>query len=193
MHRPVLINLDLRTREKRERAVRMLLRLVKDTKRLDLEGFLGDLATACDVPWDRELDTRLANEFLLTWDQVRALRAAGMDVQSHTRHHRVLATLSADEARRELRDSRTDLERELGEKICAVSYPVGAGIEGNAELIAAVRDAGYELGFASHGGMNVVGNTRAKPLHFSRIALDYGTPMSLFRGTLALPRLVLSR
>ena len=68
-----------------------------------------------------------------------------------------------------------------------------AGIEGNTDLIAAVREAGYELGFASHGGMNMVGNSRAKPLHFSRIALDYGTPMSLFRGTLALPRLVLSR
>jgi peptidoglycan/xylan/chitin deacetylase (PgdA/CDA1 family) len=192
LHHPLELTFDLRTRESRHKAVRTLLRLVKDTKGLDLERLLCDLAIACDVAWDRDLDLRFANENLLTWDQVRELRAAGMDVQSHTRHHRVLGTLSREEARRELRDSRMDLERELGERIYAVSYPVGADIEGNAELIAAVHDAGYELGFASHGGMNVVQNSREKPLHFARIALDYGTPMSLFRGTLALPRLVVS-
>ena len=170
-----------------------LLRLVKDTKSLDLERLMNDLAVACGVAWDRDLELALANETLLTWDQVRELRAAGMDVQSHTRHHRVLSTLSAEEARRELCDSRMDFERELGEPIYAVSYPVGAGIAGNEVLIKAVHDAGYEMGFASHGGMNVVQNSRAKPLQFARIALDYGTPMSLFRGTLALPRLVLSR
>jgi peptidoglycan/xylan/chitin deacetylase (PgdA/CDA1 family) len=166
---------------------------VKDTKRLELERFLDELAVAADVPWDREVDRSLADELLLTWDQVRAIRAAGMDVQSHTRDHRVLGTLSAADARQELSASRADLERELGERVYAVSYPVGATIEGNKELVDAVHDAGYEIGFASHGGMNLVRNSRAKPLHFCRIALDYGTPMSVFRGTLALPRLVISR
>src|SRR5262249_25015008 len=80
-----------------EAAARTVLRIVKDTYGLDLDRLLDELAAGAGVEWSRDLETRLANELLMTWDDIRALRQSGQDVQSHTRSHRVLQTLPADE------------------------------------------------------------------------------------------------
>ena len=61
----------------------------------------------------------------MTWDDVRALAGAGMDIESHTRTHRVLDTLDRDQLRDELVGSRRDLEAQLGRPIRAIAYPVG--------------------------------------------------------------------
>ena len=80
--------------DRRDRGVRNRLNaLVKTTMSLDLERFLGEIARAMDVEWTPELETRHANDMIMTWDQIRALAKAGMDVESHTRRHRVLQTL----------------------------------------------------------------------------------------------------
>src|SRR5262249_7217859 len=82
--------------------LRMLAAVVKDTPSLDLERFLEDLRAALHVDWDRELERKHADELVMTWDQVRALAKAGMDVESHSRGHRVLQTLEPSALRDEL-------------------------------------------------------------------------------------------
>src|SRR5262249_6892257 len=69
--------------------------VIKDTRGLDVERFLEELAEALGVEWNRQIETRYADELIMTWDQVRALVRAGMDVESHGRRHRVLQTLDA--------------------------------------------------------------------------------------------------
>ncbi len=172
-----------------EAAIKALLKIVKETFALDIERMLDELTVAAGVAWDRDSERRMADELLLTWDDVRALRAAGMDVQSHTTTHRVLNRLASDEALRELLESRLTLERELGVPVRAVSYPCGYSIEGERRLVAEVAAAGYELGFESEGRISDVSDGRMRPLHLRRLSTDYDTPMSWFRGMLALPAL----
>jgi peptidoglycan/xylan/chitin deacetylase (PgdA/CDA1 family) len=171
-------------------AIEHLLRVVKKTYGLDTERLLDELSAAAGVPWDRATEKTIADELLLTWDEVRALRAAGMDVQSHTCTHRVLSTLAPDAARRELLDSRLTLERELGTPVRAVSYPCGHSIAREPALCEAVRNAGYELGFASQGRTSSVRDWRVDPLDLHRLLTGYDMPMSWFRGMLAFPALV---
>ncbi len=182
--------LDLRGRGPRARAIQRLLQLVKRTFGLDVERLLDELAAAAEVRWDRETERAIADQLILTWDGVRALRAAGMDVQSHTCKHRVLSTLTAEVVRDELVESRRTLERELDAPVRAVSYPCGLSIGHRPDLLAAVRSAGYELGFASEGKITSVAEGRADPLNLRRLFTDYDMPMSWFRGMLAFPRLV---
>jgi len=59
----------------------------------------------------------------LTWDEVRELRKAGIQFGSHTVHHPRLVTLSWPEIERELRDSKNELERQLGEPVTTFAYP----------------------------------------------------------------------
>jgi peptidoglycan/xylan/chitin deacetylase (PgdA/CDA1 family) len=62
---------------------------------------------------------------LMTWDEVRAVNAAGMDVGGHTVNHAVLANLPLAEARRELAGCRDQLTAQLGKAPRHFAYPNG--------------------------------------------------------------------
>src|SRR5262249_33967057 len=47
--------------------------IVKNTMELDVERFLDGLAAALGVDWTPAIETRHAEELIMTWDQVRAL------------------------------------------------------------------------------------------------------------------------
>jgi peptidoglycan/xylan/chitin deacetylase (PgdA/CDA1 family) len=114
---------------------------------LDLEAFLTHLNDAAGAGWTRAVETDLVGAHLLTWDQVRAIQKAGMDIGSHTRTHRVLQTIASAELESELALSRSQLEAELGTTVRAISYPVGRSIAGSPDVRAAVERAGYRIGF----------------------------------------------
>jgi peptidoglycan/xylan/chitin deacetylase (PgdA/CDA1 family) len=172
----------------RERVLRWALRIVKDTFALDLPRFLDGLADACGVEWNVDLERKMADELLMTWDHVRKLRRAGMDVQSHTRTHRVLQTLPADRLDDELRGSREDLEEELGEPVRAISYPVGKPIAEKPAIREAVRRAGYQIGFSNASGVNHV-HGHLDRYDMRRLSIDVDVPHAMFRGMLAVPYL----
>jgi len=128
--------------------------LIKDTRGLDVERFLGELAEALGVEWNAPLETRYADDLIMTWDQVRALARAGMDVESHGRRHRVLQTLDDGELEDELTGARLDLEAQLGRPVRAVAYPVGRRVARVQRIRRAVQAAGYQIGMSNSSGVN---------------------------------------
>lgn len=62
-------------------------------------------------------------DLMMNWEQVRGLRRRGHAVGSHTVTHPNLAHVAPDEAEREIRDSRAQLERQLGAEVKHFSYP----------------------------------------------------------------------
>jgi peptidoglycan/xylan/chitin deacetylase (PgdA/CDA1 family) len=136
------------------RARRLLDDTVKNTPGLDLDRFLDGLCAALEVPWSAALEARLAAPLIMTWDDARALARAGMDVESHTRSHRVLETLDDDELREELVGSRRELELQLGRQVRAIAYPVGRCQPNRVRR--AVAEAGYRIGLTNGSGVNRV-------------------------------------
>jgi peptidoglycan/xylan/chitin deacetylase (PgdA/CDA1 family) len=167
------------------KGIRRALRIVKDTHGIDLTRYIAELETAAGVALEREEERKIADQMLMTWDQVRALREAGMDVQSHTATHRVLQTVPEDQLEAELLGSRLVLERVLGERITAVSYPVGKPLKYTPHVRRAVADAGYELGFSNATGVNH--RWDFDPLDAKRLSLDVGLGDAFFRTMVALP------
>ncbi len=168
------------------RVICRLLRIVKDTFGLDVARFLAELAQAAGVAWSNAVDARLAGELLLDWDGVRTLRDAGMEVESHTRWHRVLDTLTSRELDDELAGSREDLEARLGGTVRAIAYPVGVG--GGRKVSEAVTRAGYELGFSNATGIND-SRSAMMPLSLRRAAIDAPTSHSMLRAAMVVPSL----
>src|SRR5262245_12376246 len=97
---------------------------------------------------------------------LRAWRAAGMEIGSHTLRHRVLARLSPDERRRDLGTSRADLEALAGTPVLHLAYPNG----GEGDWDAATRDdaaaAGYRTAMTTIDGIN---GAAVDPLAIRRI------------------------
>lgn len=184
--------LEIDTRDPAAR--RTLDDVVKNTWRLDVGRFLDELCQALEVDWSPAIEAGHADQLIMTWDQVRALAAAGMDIGSHTRHHRVLETLDDDTLRDELAGSRADLERELGRPVEAIAYPVGRRIQ-QARIRSAVAAAGYRIGFANSGGVNPLwpaplrGALAVDPFDLRRISTERSMSDAMFLTQLAIPPL----
>jgi peptidoglycan/xylan/chitin deacetylase (PgdA/CDA1 family) len=168
-------------------AMARLLTLIKTRRGLDVWRLLEELEHAVGAPLPREDERKLVDELLMSWDQVRELRARGMDVGSHTRTHRVLGTVAGDgELDGELAGSRHDLEARLGEEVRAIAYPVGPSVMHLPQVVAAMHRAGYRLGFTNKSGINRA--SLGHPFDIRRLATDRGVEPAYFRASLALPR-----
>jgi peptidoglycan/xylan/chitin deacetylase (PgdA/CDA1 family) len=124
----------------------------------------------------------------MTWDHVRELRRAGMDVQSHTRSHRVLDTLPPADLLDELAGSRADLEREIGEPARALAYPVGNQVSKSSPIRAALAQSGYEIGLSSNTGSNPL-NGPVDRYNIRRQAVELNLTEAYLLAMLTLPSL----
>ena len=169
--------------------------IIKNTPGLDIDRFLDELCEVFGVEWNREIEAQHADGLVMTWDHLRALTRAGMDVESHTRGHRVLQTLDDDALRDELAGSKAELESQLGRPIRAIAYPVGRRIARLKTIRSAVEAAGYQVGLS-----NASGATRIWPAPMSgmwptdrfdvcRLSTDRQLSDAMYLAQLAVPRL----
>lgn len=95
---------------------------------------------------------RVGTDGYVGWDQLREMKAAGMSIQSHTASHPFLSTLTIDQVRAELRDSKARLDDELGQATSTLALPGGDFPERSART--AIAEAGYSLVATSRVGTN---------------------------------------
>jgi peptidoglycan/xylan/chitin deacetylase (PgdA/CDA1 family) len=176
------------TREERRTSVQALLGIVKKHAGLDLDRFLEELEGAAGARLERDQERTLADGLLMSWDQVRALKAAGMDVQSHSHSHRVLQTISDDEVTADLRTSRSILEAQLDAPVYALAYPAGKPIDAHPGLRRAVRRAGIRLGLTTKPG-SIRLERSLDWLGIPRVTVERGMTEPFFRSCLAFPQL----
>lgn len=88
---------------------------------------LGQRVQLVDTVWRgaREfVDIRIPRQFM-SWDEVRALAAAGIEIGSHTHKHFNSTLLSSDQFRDELRNSYTELRRNQLKPLDIFCFPGG--------------------------------------------------------------------
>jgi peptidoglycan/xylan/chitin deacetylase (PgdA/CDA1 family) len=108
----------------------------------------------------------------LTWDGVRALAAAGMEIGSHGATHGRLADLPDERVREELLQSKRKLEAELHAPVDLLAYPFNSV---RRRVRAAAEEAGYRIAVsgAVHGGSD--------RLNLLRTTITGATTMDQFR------------
>lgn len=171
-------------------ARRRLNGIIKDTPGLDLARFLAELRAALAVPWSPEREAELAAPLVMGWDDIRALAGAGMDIESHTRTHRVLETLAPDAIHEELAGSRRDLEAQLGRPVRAIAYPVGRCPP--AWIRRAAAAAGYRIGLTNASGVNDLDPAamhERDPFELRRLATGRSHSDAMFLSQIAIPQL----
>ncbi|AUX46583.1 uncharacterized protein SOCE26_080890 [Sorangium cellulosum] len=88
----------------------------------------------------------------MSWDEVRALARAGWTIGSHALTHPVLADLPADEARRELVESRRALAERCEREVTLLAYPYGTRRTVSPRDRRLAAEAGYEAAFLDMTG-----------------------------------------
>jgi peptidoglycan/xylan/chitin deacetylase (PgdA/CDA1 family) len=106
-------------------------------------------------------------EKVMTLEQLRKLPDDLVTIGSHTSTHPFLPSLSKEDARRELTQSRVELKKILDREIPLFSFPFGGFTE---ELVALCHEAGYQRVFTTlpkfafkHADEFVVGRVRVDP------------------------------
>jgi len=123
----------------------------------------------------------------MTWDQLREMQAAGMDIGSHGVDHRMLARLPKAVMADEVRTSKRVLDRELGAARRTLSYPVGGPNAYSAEVIASVRENDFRVAFNYISGSNRLPVTDRFALR--RLPVEYETDIGWFAGIVTWPEL----
>jgi len=98
-----------------------------------------------------------------TWEQLREMESAGIEIGSHTVTHPLLTRVTEDRLRLELEQSRGRLEERLGHPVTQFCYPNGAY---DRTVRDAVARAGYRLAVTSEDGLN---DATIDPLAIRRI------------------------
>ncbi|WP_053333350.1 polysaccharide deacetylase family protein [Haliangium ochraceum] len=171
-------------------AAKQLIAIVKSERGLNLGRFMEAIIEGTGITWSDEVEAGLADKLIMSWDDIRRMHEAGMDIQSHTRSHRVLQTLPMKDLVEELVGARHDIEQELHHRVRTVAYPVGYSISHLPDVRRAVQAAGYEIGFTNASGVNYLWrNSTIDPFDIRRLAIDRDLSMPMFRAQLALPPL----
>lgn len=123
----------------------------------------------------------------LTWEQLRALRAHGFEVGSHTRSHPYLYDVSGADLADELETSKAALEGRLGGRVRFLAYPYGVYTEA---IEAAVKRAGYEGALTTEAATNVEGDD---PFRLKRFTVFRDTTLEEFGDMLSARPLRLDR
>jgi peptidoglycan/xylan/chitin deacetylase (PgdA/CDA1 family) len=83
-----------------------------------------------------------ASKTLIDWSQIGEMDAAGMEFGGHTINHANLKEVSKEEALRQLENSKSKMEEELGHATMAFAYPFGAY---DLSVVGMVRQVGYRM------------------------------------------------
>jgi peptidoglycan/xylan/chitin deacetylase (PgdA/CDA1 family) len=106
------------------------------------------------------------NNLMMTSNEVKAMREAGMQIGAHTVSHPILARLTDEQARQEIGDSKRFLERLLGERITVFAYPNGKpGEDYSPQNVEVVRSLGFNAAVSTQWGVSRKGDD---PLQIKR-------------------------
>ena len=100
------------------------------------------------------IDAPERRDMMLTWDQVRQMRARGIDFGGHTVTHPYLSRLTPEQAYWELAECKRRIETELQAPVAHFAYPNGRDEDfapWNKEVL---RAAGYNAAVTTLWGVN---------------------------------------
>lgn len=116
------------------------------------------LAALIDELYERlEVAADFEGHPMLSWEQLRAMREAGVEVGSHGVTHVCMTRMPESEARKELARSKRDLEEGLGTRVEHFAFPNGQARDFNDALRHEARRLGYRSVASVVRGANVPG------------------------------------
>ena len=126
------------------------LRTIADDRRKE---FCRDLERQVVLPAGE-----LANR-MLTWDQVHAMRAAGVIFGSHTMTHPAVSQLTEDQLETELRESKEALKARLGAQVRHFAFPFGQPKDCGTAALSVLTHCGYTSAATTVEGINHAGES----------------------------------
>lgn len=132
---------SLRSEREKSRAKSILIEGLKKLPGKKKDLLIDDLL----VTYGEEIPDDLGEELILSWDEIREMSCDGIAFGAHTISHPILTNLPLDQAKREIIQSKKDIEKMIGHRVNAFSYPNG---DFNADIAELAKTSGFECAVA---------------------------------------------
>lgn len=130
----------------------------------------------------------------MTWDQVRELDSAGIEIGAHSVNHPIFSNVDEERIRYEVTESKKMIENEIGRQVISFGAP-GRGIIEPAErsrfesvLREIVSAAGYR--FSTQYRWGLVYENEFDPYGIERLGIETHDDLAVFRAKLSWPEIV---
>jgi len=131
--------------DERRRTLGQLLKLVRYRSPAQRESLVERLLA--------RTATALPRNVMMTADQVRSLRGAGMEIGAHTVTHPILTQVDLDAARSEMAAGKEQLEAIVRDRVRLFAYPNGRpGIDYGPEHVQLAREVGFQAAVSTATG-----------------------------------------
>ena len=124
---------------------------------------------------DMEKNKRL----LLSWNEIREMSKDGILFGSHTASHPILTNISIADAGKEIKKSKSLLEKNISKKINFFSYPNGYYSDFNDEIKKIIKNNGFKCALTYIPGWNGI---ESDLLELRRNPVSYDTDIIMFRN-----------
>jgi len=134
--------------------------------------FVTGLGTLCDVdvPCQAPAHCRA-----MTWDDLRAAAAEGVEIGCHTESHPILSRITNPEhLRREIWGSKELIEKHLRREVRHFCYPNGRDVDISDAAVDVVRQAGYVTATTTNFGLNTKSSDH---IRLRRLPFDDDIPL----------------
>lgn len=139
---------DLSTADAREAAVRLLTGMVKRLPAREADEAVSEILDACGTP-SGVRDRRV----IMSEDEIREMREAGMTIGAHTVNHYNLPSLESSDIEKEVGTSKSTLETILGDEVAHFAYPDGrTGRHCDGRVARIVAEQGFSSAVTSVAG-----------------------------------------
>ena len=153
--------------------IRNTCKRIADADRRAYLDQLRDEPLATDEPWCDDLYR------FLDWDEIRQLANQGFEIGAHTVNHPILSRLPPARMLEEIRDSKSEIERQLDRPCRFFAYPNGGPEDVNGDVIAAARQAGITVALTLTGQPN---RLPLQPLAVDRMCVVRDLTPNLFHA-----------
>jgi len=127
-------------------------------------------------------DPAYIHSHILSWDEALEMKRHKVTFGAHTKSHSILTNIPLEDARYEIRQSKSILEKRLGIEITCFSYPNGYKPDFNKELISLLRQNGFSCAVTYIPGWNT---SRTDPFKLRRVFVRQDEDICIFRNKLA--------
>ena len=141
--------------------------------------FISSLGALCEMDVPSQPPAHLE---AMTWDDLRAAAAEGVEIGCHSESHPILSQITNPrELEREIRGAKVLIEKQLRREVRHFAYPNGRDIDISEAAVDAVRHAGFVTAATTSAGLNTKSSDH---LRLRRLPLSDDTPLHYAAETL---------
>jgi peptidoglycan/xylan/chitin deacetylase (PgdA/CDA1 family) len=124
-----------------------------------------------------ELPREMLKDRMLTWDQIREMRAASVEFGAHTLTHPVVSRLTQEQLEHEIVDSKSILEARINEGVQHFAFPFGKAADCGSAAFSVISKAGFRSASITEEGVNGPGSNL---LALNRVSLGEERHLPMF-------------